>query len=83
MWVTVALYVLAAALEIAGCFAVWAWWRGASVWWLVPGAVALALFALTLALTEPVTAGRSFAAYGGIYIADLPARSLHSSIGFA
>ncbi len=63
------LYVLAAAMEIAGCFAVWAWWRGASVWWLAPGAVALAAFALALALTPPAFAGRSFAAYGGIYIA--------------
>ncbi len=63
------LYVLAAVLEIAGCFAVWSWWRGASLWWLVPGAVALAGFALALALTPPSHAGRSFAAYGGIYIA--------------
>ena len=62
-------YALAAVMEIAGCFAVWAWWRGASVWWLVPGSVALAVFALVLAMTPPAFAGRSFAAYGGVYIA--------------
>jgi small multidrug resistance family-3 protein len=64
------LYPLAAVLEIAGCFAVWAWWRaGASALWLIPGALALAGFAYALALTPPTYAGRSFAAYGGIYIA--------------
>lgn len=65
----IGLYVLAAAAEIAGCFAVWSWWRGASVWWLVPGAAALGVFALALALTPPGFAGRSYAAYGGVYIA--------------
>lgn len=66
---TMGLYALAAVMEIAGCFAVWSWWRGASVLWLVPGAAALCLFALALALTPPAFAGRSYAAYGGIYIA--------------
>jgi small multidrug resistance family-3 protein len=63
------LYLLAAGMEIAGCFAVWAWWRGASALWLLPGAAALGVFALALALTPPAFAGRSFAAYGGVYIA--------------
>lgn len=67
---TAFLYPLAAVLEIAGCFAVWSWWRsGASVLWLIPGGVALAGFALALALTPPDQAGRSFAIYGGVYIA--------------
>lgn len=66
---TLPLYALAALAEIAGCFAVWHWWRGASALWLIPGAVALAAFALLLAMTPPAHAGRSFAAYGGIYIA--------------
>ena len=30
-------YPLAALAEIAGCFAIWAWWRGASSLWLLPG----------------------------------------------
>lgn len=64
------LYAAAAACEIGGCFAFWAWLRlERSAWWLVPGMAALALFALLLARTEPVFAGRTFAAYGGIYIA--------------
>lgn len=63
-------YVGAAFLEIAGCFAFWAWMRlGASAWWLVPGVVALALFAWLLTRIEVDAAGRAYAAYGGIYIA--------------
>lgn len=66
----IVLYPLAALLEIGGCFAVWAWWRaGASALWLIPGVCALAAFAYLLALTPSLTAGRSFAAYGGVYIA--------------
>ena len=63
------LYALAALTEIAGCFAVWIWQRGASPLWLIPGALSLAAFAYLLALTPPSHAGRSYAAYGGIYIA--------------
>ncbi len=66
---TLPLYALAALAEIAGCFAVWSWWRGASALWLIPGAVALAVFAVALALTPPSHAGKSYAAYGGVYIA--------------
>ncbi|SDE84037.1 YnfA family protein [Limimaricola pyoseonensis] len=63
-------YLTAALFEIAGCFAVWAWWRaGASAWWLAPGAAALAGFAGLLALSPAAFAGRAFAAYGGVYIA--------------
>ena len=59
----------AALLEIAGCFAFWAWWRhGASPWWLLPGVAALVGFAGLLALAPAAQAGRAFAAYGGIYI---------------
>ena len=66
---TAPLYLLAALAEIAGCFAVWHWWRGASALWLLPGAAALGAFAFLLALTPPDQAGRSFAVYGGVYIA--------------
>ncbi len=66
---TLPLYALAALAEIAGCFAVWQWWRGGAVLWLIPGAAALAAFAFLLAITPPAHAGRSFAAYGGVYIA--------------
>jgi small multidrug resistance family-3 protein len=64
------LYATAALLEIAGCFAVWAWWRqGASALWLIPGVAALAGFAMLLALSPAAFAGRAYAAYGGVYVA--------------
>jgi small multidrug resistance family-3 protein len=62
-------YIAAALAEIAGCFAFWAWLRlDKSVWWLVPGMAALAMFAYLLTLVEVEHAGRTYAAYGGIYI---------------
>ncbi|GGE13164.1 hypothetical protein GCM10011529_19430 [Polymorphobacter glacialis] len=66
---TLAIYAGAAAAEIAGCFAFWAWLRlGKSIWWLVPGSAALLLFAWLLTRVDSGAAGRTFAAYGGIYI---------------
>ncbi len=63
------LFPFAALLEIAGCFAVWAWWRGqAGPAWLAVGLAALAGFAAVLALVPGAQAGRAFAAYGGVYI---------------
>ncbi|WP_199257975.1 YnfA family protein [Paracoccus binzhouensis] len=65
-----AIYVLAALTEIAGCFAFWAWLRlGRSAWWLAPGLVSLALFAWLLTRVETDFAGRAYAAYGGVYVA--------------
>ena len=67
---TLAAYVVAAFAEIAGCFAVWAWMRkGAAVWWLILGALSLALFAWLLTRVDSAAAGRAYAAYGGVYIA--------------
>ncbi|OCX61185.1 hypothetical protein BFP70_15840 [Thioclava sp. SK-1] len=64
------LYMIAALAEIAGCFAVWAWLRsGHSIFWLIPGIGSLVLFAYLLTLSPADTAGRAYAAYGGIYIA--------------
>ncbi|MCR9111080.1 MAG: YnfA family protein [Rhodobacteraceae bacterium] len=64
------IYPLAALAEIAGCFAVWAWWRGgASALWLLPGVASLVLFGWLLAQVDASFAGRAFAAYGGVYIA--------------
>ncbi|MDD9731029.1 YnfA family protein [Mameliella sp. AT18] len=65
----IVVYPLAALAEIAGCFAIWTWWRGASSLWLVPGIVTLALFGWLLAQVGTGFAGRAFAAYGGVYIA--------------
>ena len=57
------IYPLAALAEIAGCFAVWAWWRsGASALWLLPGVASLAAFGWLLAQVEVGLAGRAFAA---------------------
>lgn len=67
---TIAFYVLAALLEIAGCFAFWAWLRlNRSPLWTALGLVSLALFAVCLTRVEAGAAGRAFAAYGGVYIA--------------
>ncbi len=66
---TVAFFILAAAAEVAGCFSVWAWTRqGHSAWWLAPGMVSLAMFAWALTRIDAEHAGRSYAAYGGVYI---------------
>ena len=63
-------YVLAAAAEIGGCYAVWAWVRlGKSAWWLAPAIASLLLFAFTLTGIASAFAGRAYAAYGGVYIA--------------
>lgn len=62
-------YIGAALAEIAGCFAFWAWLRlDKSPLWLVPGVLALILFAYLLTLVEAEHAGRTYAAYGGVYI---------------
>ena len=63
------IYPLAALAEIGGCFAFWAWLKlNRSPVWLVPGVLSLIAFAWLLTLVPAVTAGRLFAAYGGVYI---------------
>lgn len=65
---TIALFLLTALAEIAGCYLPWLWLRqGKSAWLLVPAAASLALFAWLLTL-HPAAAGRVYAAYGGVYI---------------
>jgi small multidrug resistance family-3 protein len=64
------LFVATACAEILGCYAVYLWLKAArSRWWLVPGAVSLGLFAWLLTLHPSQSAGRIYAAYGGVYIA--------------
>jgi small multidrug resistance family-3 protein len=66
---TAVAYLGAALAEIVGCFAFWAWLRlDKSAWWLVPGIASLCLFAYLLTLVNAEHAGRTFAAYGGVYI---------------
>ncbi len=63
-------YLLAAIAEIAGCFAFWAWIRlDKSPLWALPGTISLILFAFFLTRIEASFAGRTYAAYGGVYIA--------------
>ena len=65
-----AFYTATAVAEIGGCFAFWAWLRlGKSVYWIFPGIVSLVVFAILLTRIEAIFAGRTFAAYGGVYIA--------------
>ena len=65
-----ATYAGAAAAEIAGSYAFWAWVRlGKSAWWLAPGLLCLGLFAYLLTRIDTDFAGRAYAAYGGVYIA--------------
>ena len=64
-----AFYIGAAIAEIAGCFAFWAWLRvDKSALWVIPGLVALTLFAFLLTKVDSLFAGRAYAAYGGVYI---------------
>ncbi|MBW8284824.1 MAG: YnfA family protein [Rhizobium sp.] len=66
---TGAVFAAAALCEIAGCFAFWAWLRlSKSVLWLLPGSASLLAFAWLLTLVPSEAAGRTYAAYGGIYI---------------
>lgn len=66
---TAGLFVLTAAAEIIGCYLPWLWLRrGASAWLLLPAAFSLALFVWLLSL-HPFAAGRTYAAYGGVYVA--------------
>jgi small multidrug resistance family-3 protein len=64
----VVLFALTAVAEIVGCYLPWLVLRqGRSIWLLLPAALALCLFAWLLTL-HPTAAGRTYAAYGGMYI---------------
>ncbi len=63
-------FVVAATLEIAGCFAFWVWLRdGRPPLVALAGVASLIGFAVILTRVEAPFAGRAYAAYGGIYIA--------------
>ena len=65
----VALFLVTALAEIVDCFLPYLWLRrGGSAWLLVPAAFSLAAFAWLLTL-HPTAAGRTYAAYGGVYVA--------------
>jgi small multidrug resistance family-3 protein len=64
-----ALFGITAVAEIVGCYLPWLVLRqGRPAWLLLLAAVSLGLFAWLLTL-HPAAAGRTYAAYGGMYIA--------------
>ena len=65
---TLLLFVATACAEIVGCYLPYLWLRrGSSPWLLLPGALSLVAFAWLLSL-HPTAAGRTYAAYGGVYV---------------
>ena len=63
------LFAVTAVAEIVGCYLPWLVLKQSKpVWLLLPAAASLALFAWLLTL-HPTAAGRTYAAYGGMYIA--------------
>lgn len=63
------LFVATAVAEIVGCYLPYLWLRKAApAWVLIPAAISLAVFVWLLSL-HPHAAGRTYAAYGGIYVA--------------
>jgi len=65
---TFLLFLATAVAEIIGCYLPYLWLKqGQSAWLLVPAAASLALFAWLLTL-HPTAAGRTYAAYGGVYV---------------
>lgn len=63
-----ALFAITALAEIIGCYLPWLVLRqGRSAFLLLPAALSLGLFAWLLTL-HPTAAGRTYAAYGGMYI---------------
>jgi small multidrug resistance family-3 protein len=63
------LFVVTALAEILGCYLAYLWLRRrGSPWLTLPAALSLALFAWLLSL-HPGPAGRTYAAYGAVYVA--------------
>lgn len=63
------LFLLTAVAEIVGCYLPYLWLKqDKSVWLLLPAAVSLIVFVWLLTL-HPSAAGRTYAAYGGVYVA--------------
>ena len=63
------LFAVTALAEIVGCYLPWLVLKQVhSAWLLLPAALSLAAFAWLLTL-HPTAAGRTYAAYGGMYIA--------------
>jgi small multidrug resistance family-3 protein len=62
-------FALAALLELGGCYALWLWLREAkSPAWSLVAVLALLGFAWALTKAPSPFAGRTFAAYAGVYL---------------
>ena len=67
--VTLLLFCVTAVAEIVGCYLPYLWLKDrAPILVLLPSAASLAAFVWLLSL-HPVAAGRTYAAYGGVYVA--------------
>lgn len=62
------LFAVTAVAEILGCYLPWLVIRQQKpLWLLIPAAASLGMFAWLLTL-HPAAAGRTYAAYGGVYV---------------
>lgn len=65
---TLGLFIVTAVAEILGCYLPYLWLKQrASAFLLIPGALSLVAFSWLLSL-HPGAAGRTYAAYGGVYV---------------
>lgn len=65
---TFGLFIITAIAETAGCYFPYLWLKqGKTAWLLIPACLSLALYAWLLTL-HPAAAGRTYAAYGGVYV---------------
>lgn len=65
---SIALFLVAALLEIGGGYWVWRWWRDGSSWVVgAMGALALALYGI-VPTYQATHFGRVYAAYGGVFV---------------
>ena len=69
VWKSIALFALAAVLEIGGAWLVWQGLREHRGWvWVGAGAVALGVYGVVAAFQPDQNFGRVLAAYGGVFI---------------
>lgn len=65
---TFLLFSVTALFEILGCYLPWLVLKSNKPYWLlIPGVISLGLFSFLLTL-HPTASGRTYAAYGGVYI---------------
>lgn len=68
--INIVIYVGAAFFEILGCFSFWNYFKlHKTPYWLLIGLLSLIVFAFLLTKVQIDFAGKSYAIYGGIYIA--------------